>query len=181
MSGVEYPSQYVSEITIDDSQRVLIRPIQKTDALICADFFGNLSEEAKYLRFHDCRYCVDRQEVTRYCSIDHRDNFAFVAEIEKGKEKTFIAHGQYYRLPDGHSAEIAIVVEDAYQGKGIGAKLMEALARAAHDNGITTFEADVLAKNTKAMAFTRHFNRSVRSDLEPGFFHVTFPTDKLIK
>jgi acetate---CoA ligase (ADP-forming) len=179
-----YPSHYGTEVLLKDGSRILMRPIKKEDTGEWLDFIQRLSPHSKYLRFHYVPKEMGMEDAIRFCTVDYVDSFAFVAEVLADESKQIIAIGRYYRVPDSRRAEIAIVIEDTYQQKGIGTKLVEWLANVARDNGITSFDADVLAENEEMMNVFRDYGFHVESDLEAGAYHVTFPialTRKVIK
>jgi acetyl coenzyme A synthetase (ADP forming)-like protein len=115
------------------------------------------------------------EDALHFCTVDYKDTFALVAEAFKEHRWEIVAIGRYYRLPRKHTAEIALVVADAYQGKGIGTGLVEHLSKAARDNNITAFEADVLGENEKMMLVLRDYGFHIASELRAGVYHVTFP------
>lgn len=179
-----YPLQYETEVLLKDGSRILLRPIRREDTERWLAFVRRLSRRTKYLRFHYVPKEMGQEDAVRFCTVDYINTFAFVAEALKEQRKNIVAIGRYYRLPNKHSAEVAFVIEDVYQGKGIGTKLMEWLANVARDNGITNFEADVLAENEQMITVFRDYGFHVTSDLKWGVYHVTFPitrTRKVVK
>jgi acetyl coenzyme A synthetase (ADP forming)-like protein len=173
-SGIAYPSQYETEVLLKDGSRMRLRPIKGDDVERWLTFVSRLSDRTKYLRFHYVPR-LGREDAIRYCNVDYRDAFAFVAEVLRERREEIIAIGRYYRLPNKTTAEVAFVIEDPYQGKGIGTKLMEWLANVARDNGITTFEASVLAENEEMMTVFRDYGFHIISHLEEGEYQVSFP------
>ena len=169
-----YPAQYETEVLLKDGSRILLRPIKKDDVERWLAFIARLSHRTKHLRFHSAPK-LGREEAIRFCSVDYNNAFAFVAEVLRDQRREIIAIGRYARLPNKSSAEAAFVIEDAYQGKGIGTKLMEWLVNAARDNGIATFEAYVLAENREMMNVFTDYGFHVTSELEGGEYRVTFP------
>ena len=169
-----YPAQYETEALLKDGSRMRLRPIKHDDIDRWLAFISRLSDRAKYLRFHHVPV-LGRDDAIRFCTVDYKDAFAFVAEVLKHNQEEIIAIGRYYRLPDRTKAEVAFVIEDPYQGKGIGTRLMEWLANVARDNDITTFEASVLAENEEMMTVFRDYGFHLVSRLEAGEYHVSFP------
>ena len=169
-----YPSQYETEVLLKDGSRIVLRPIKSEDIEGWLGFVSRLSRRTKYLRFHSLPK-LGREDAIRFCTVDYNDTFAFVAEVRGDQRKDIAAIGRYYRLPKRHSAEVALAIEDAYQGRGIGTKLMEVLANVARENDITTFEADVLAENREMMNVFRDYGFHIASELQEGVFHITFP------
>jgi acetyl coenzyme A synthetase (ADP forming)-like protein len=179
-----YPSHYESEVLLRDGSRILLRPIRIDDTKRLIAFFSRLSTRTKYLRFQHIPKEMGLDEATRFCTVDYTNTFALVAEVAKQQGKEIVAIGRYCRLPRAHSAEVDFVIEDSYQGKGIGTRLMEQLSNAALDNGITTFEGDVLAENDQMINVLRAYGFHITSELEAGVYHFTCPitrTGKVIK
>lgn len=178
-----YPSQYETEILLKDGSRIVLRPIRSDDIEGWLGFVSRLSRRTKYLRFHSLPK-LGRDDAIRFCTVDYNNTFAFVAEVRGDQRKDIVAIGRYYRLPKRHSAEVAFAIEDAYQGKGIGTKLVEWLANVARENGITSFEADVLGENREMMSVFRDYGFHVESELSGGVYHITFPiarTKRVVK
>jgi len=177
MAGADeaaYPAQYETEVLLKDGSRILLRPIKEDDVERWLEFISRLSHRTKYLRFHSVPK-LGREDAVRFCSVDYDNAFAFVAEVLRDRRRDIIAIGRYYRIPYKPLAEVAFVIEDAYQGKGIGTKLMEWLANVARDNGITTFEASVLAENREMMNVFKDYGFHVTSEFEEKEYRVTFP------
>jgi len=170
----QYPSQYETEVILRDGSSILLRPIKEDDTRQWLDFIAGLSTHSKYLRFHHVPK-MSVEDAARYCTVDYTNTVAVVAEVIKGKSKEIVAIGRYYRLPDGHSAEVAFVIADEYQGKGLGTKLMEWLANVARANNITVFEAMVLRDNKDMMIVFRDYGFHVTSQLQEDVYNVSFP------
>jgi predicted CoA-binding protein/RimJ/RimL family protein N-acetyltransferase len=168
-----YPSQYENEVLLRDGSRILLRPIRIDDTKRWIAFLSRLSTHTKYLRFHHVPKEMGIDDATRFCKVDYVNTFALVAEVTKGQRKEIVAVGRYYRLPRAQSAEVAFVIEDSYQGKGLGTKLMEYLSYIALDNGITVFEGDVLAGNNQMINVLREYGFHITSELEEGVYHFT--------
>lgn len=179
-----YPSQYETEVLLKDGSTIRLRPIKKDDTGRWLAFVSRLGRHTKYLRFHHVTREFVLEDAIRFCSVDYKNTFAFIAEVLREQREDIVAVGRYYRLPKKDSAEVALAIEDSYQGKGIGTHLMEWLVNVARDNGITTFEADVLGENEQMMAVLRSYGFHVTGELEAGVYHVTFPiarTKRIIK
>lgn len=172
---MSYPSQYESEITLRDGTILRLRPIRPNDVEAWLRFVSRLGLKTKYLRFHNVSKEMTQEDARRFCTVDYRDTFAIVAETLNRKHPEIVAIGRYSRLPRNHNAEYALVVEDTYQRKGIGTKMMENLVKVARDNGITAFEGYILADNDEMMKVLKDYGFKVTSKLEGDAYHVTFP------
>ena len=93
-----------------------------------------------------------------------------------GAADRIIGNGSYDRI-DADSAEVAFVVADDYQGRGVATLLLEELARRANETGITTFVAEVLPENVRMLEVFRASGFPVRVHAEPGSIVVEFPTE----
>ena len=116
--------KYKAAVILRDGSTLHLRPIQPEDAERLLALFYRLSRHTVYLRFHHALNQMSKEEVQRFCTVDYDDTFAVVATIGEGTEQKIIAVGRYYRLPRRDAAEVALVVEDVYQGKGIGTHLL---------------------------------------------------------
>jgi acetyl coenzyme A synthetase (ADP forming)-like protein len=170
-----YPSKYETEVLLKDGSRILLRPIKQEDNERWLALYRRLSQETKILRFHRDPGEMGPEDALRFCTVDYKNTFALVAEVQKGKGKEVVAVGRYYRLPKKHVARVAFAIEDAYHGLGIGTRLIEWLANVARDNGIKFFEGDVLAENERMMNVLRDYGFHIESELKGGVYHVTIP------
>jgi len=170
----KYPSQHEAEVLLKDGSRMLLRPIRKDDTEAWLAFLSGISPRTKYLRFHSLPK-LTMEDAVRFCTVDYTNTFAFVAEVQGDNRQDIIAIGRYIRLPKKSTAEVAFLIDDAHQGKGIGTKLMESLANVARENGIDTFEAEVLAENKEMMTVFRDYGFHITSELQQGVYHVRVP------
>ncbi len=170
-----YPSQYETEVLLKDGSRMLLRPIRQDDTERWLAFYKRQSEQSKYLRFQRDPGEMGSEDALRFCTVDYKNTFALVGEVQIGQRREIIAIGRYYRLPNKRSARVAFAIEDAYHGKGIGTRLIEWLANAARDNGIAFFEGDVLAENERMMSVLKDYGFHIDSELRGGVYHVNIP------
>ena len=114
---------------------------------------GRLTDESFRLRFHGLRH-PSRDDLRPFVEVDYKDSLSLVAETAAGDELRIVALATYILTGD-KKAEMAIVVDDPFHGKGIGSILMEHLSEAAVEAGIETFEAEVLAVNAEMLLVLR--------------------------
>jgi RimJ/RimL family protein N-acetyltransferase len=164
--------KYKTTVILRDGSTLYLRPIQREDEERLLALFSRLSPRAIYLRFHHVLKQLPKQEARRLCTVDYENAFALVATVGEGVEERIVAVGRYYRLPRRDAAELALVVEDAYQGKGIGTHLLRQLASIAGEKGIRLFEAEVLAENQQIMRVLKDSGFHVAEELERGLCRV---------
>ncbi len=164
--------KYKTAVVLRDGSTLHLRPIRRDDEDRLLALFYRLSRHTVYLRFHGVITQMSREQVSRFCTVDYDNTFALVATLGEETEEKIIAVGRYYRLPKRHAAEVAFVVEDAHQGKGIGSHLLEHLAAIAREKGIRIFEAEVLAENQKMMTVLKDMGFRMDRELEYGVYRV---------
>jgi len=164
--------KYKTTVILRDGSTLHLRPVQREDEEKLLALFYRLSRHTVYLRFHHVLAQMSKEEVRRFCTVDYNDAFALVATLGEDMEEKIIAVGRYYRLPRRDAAEVALVVEDAYQGKGIGTHLVEQLTSIAREKGIRLFEAEVLAENEEVMKVLKDSGSQVAQELEYGVYRV---------
>ena len=92
-----YPSQYETEVLLKDGSRILLRPIRQDDAERWLAFFQRQSQHTKYLRFQRDPGEMGPEDALRFCTVDYRNTFALVGEVQGEQRKEIIAIGRYYR------------------------------------------------------------------------------------
>lgn len=170
----KYPAQYETEVLLKTGQKIMLRPIRRDDTERWLKFVNGLSDHTKYLRFHYIPKNFTEEDAARYCTVDYDNAFAFVAELKRKQSKDIIAIGRFYRLPNKTSAEVSFAIDDAYQDIGIGTRLLEWLANVARDNGINTFEAEVLPENELMLTVFRDYGFHITSQLTGSVQRLSF-------
>ena len=166
-----YPRHWEADVVLTDGGTAHLRPIREDDADRLRDFHSRLSKETVYNRFFAYRPTLSNADVARFTTVDHDHRVALVATLHDD----IIGVVRYDRLPGGEDAEVAFVVEDPHQGRGLGAVLLEHLAAAARERGIERFVADVLPSNRAMLTVFRSAGYEVRRDLADGYVSLDFP------
>jgi len=140
-------------IELSNGGRVRIRPARISDSDTVKAGFARLSEESRYNRFFSARSKLSDSLATSLTDIDHENHFAWGVfdpdqPSEVGDESGLgVASARLIRDADKTSAEAALTVTDAYQGRGIGRFLMELLIATAADVGAETLWFEILRQN----------------------------------
>lgn len=148
-----YPSHLATTWQAPDGRSVLIRPIKPEDADLEQEFVRALSPETKYFRFMNTLRELSPAQLSRLTQIDYDREMAFIALIEEAGREVEIGVARYAMNPDGESCEFAIVVADAWQGKGLARKLMTLLIDSARARGLKYMNGDFLAENRRMIDF----------------------------
>ncbi|MEV7013516.1 bifunctional GNAT family N-acetyltransferase/acetate--CoA ligase family protein [Streptosporangium sp. NPDC051022] len=168
MEAAQYPAHWEADVVLSDGGTAHVRPIRPADADRLRSFYSRLSEESIYFRFFGPRPRLSEREITRFTNVDYVDRVALIALI--GTE--MVAVIRYDRIEPGE-AEVAFLVEDAHQGRGVASVLLEHLAETARERGITRFVADVLPANRKMMAVLKQVGYTAQSRFADGVVRMT--------
>jgi acyl-CoA synthetase (NDP forming)/GNAT superfamily N-acetyltransferase len=169
----DFPEHWEADVVLSDGGTVHLRPITPDDAERLLAFHGRLSERTRYFRYFGPYPRMPKRDVERFSTVDHRDRVALVASL--GDD--IVAVGRFDRLAAGDSAEIAFVVQDGHQGRGLGSILLEHLAAAARERGLSRFVAEVLAENGQMVRVFRDAGYVVSREFEEGVLHLEFAID----
>ena len=171
-----YPQHWEADVVAADGATAHLRPISPSDADAVVDFHLRLSERTRYFRYFSPYPTIPARDLERFVEVDHHDTVALVVWL--GEE--IIAIGRYVRLGPSQSgeqstsAEVAFVVRDDHQGRGLGSILLEHLAAAAEEVGITRFVAEVLTENRVMVRTFRQAGYDVTRALEGSTLHLEF-------
>ena len=158
-----YPSDVGARWQLPDGVTVAVRPIRPEDADMEASFVRNLSDVARHFRFMTSVKELTREMLVRFTQIDYDRELALVGLVERGGKETQIAVARYVKA-DRESAHVSVVVADAWQGRGIGGRLLTMLMDDARARGIVRLEGEVLAENTGIRALLARLGFTFRRD-----------------
>ena len=142
-----YPSEYTTEYTMKNGQKVTLRAIKPEDELMEKEMFSNFSERTQRFRFFQLIKNISHEQLVRYTQIDYDREIAIIAEVkENGKRKMA---GVVRLIADQYNetAEYAIVIADPWHNLGLGNKFTDYISEIAKDRGIQKIYANVMATN----------------------------------
>ncbi|MGW6285052.1 bifunctional acetate--CoA ligase family protein/GNAT family N-acetyltransferase [Streptomyces sp. NPDC055107] len=180
-----YPDHWEADVVLRDGGTARIRPITTDDAERLVSFYEQVSDESKYYRFFAPYPRLSDRDVHRFTHHDYVDRVGLAVTI--GGE--FIGTVRYDRIDDrgrpasapADEAEVAFLVQDAHQGRGVASALLEHIAAVARERGIRRFAAEVLPANNKMIKVFRDGGYTQRRSFEDGSVHLTLdlePTEK---
>lgn len=164
-----YPSHWEADVVLSDGVTAHLRPITADDADRLVAFYDRVSDESKYFRFFAPYPKLSDRDIARFTDVDHDERVGLI--VLAGED--MIAVGRYDRV-DATSAEVAFLVEDAHQGRGLGSVLLEHLAAAAGERGVRRFVAEVLPANRKMLTVFQDAGYQVSHAFEEGVVSLTF-------
>jgi acyl-CoA synthetase (NDP forming)/RimJ/RimL family protein N-acetyltransferase len=168
------PPHWEADIVAADGGTVHLRPICPEDADALVGLMDRSSDQTRYYRFFGPMKKLSDRDLHRFTHVDHVDRVAFVVLL--GDQ--IIGVGRFDRYPDTDDAEIAFLIEDAHQGRGLGSVLLEHLAAAGRERGIKNFVAEVLAQNSKMVRVFQDAGYKAERSYEDGVVHLTFPIEQ---
>ncbi len=169
--GVRYPREHEADVVLRDGSTVHVRPVCAGDEAAIRAFLTTVSPESIAFRFFGT---PDLEWVTTWSvDVDYADRFALVAET--GTPLSIVAHAAYIR-EHAERAEVAFLVADAWQGRGISTILLAHLAALAEQHGISTFVAQVLPANHRMIEVFRESGFPVELRSAPDAIEVELPT-----
>jgi acetyltransferase len=163
-----YPADLERSWLTSDGTAVRIRALHPGDLDLELDFIAGLSPETLYQRLHYRVSSINREEAARLLELDYRDTLACGALVDRPSGPSLIGVSRYARVAGTDSADCAIVVADAWHGRGIGTELMRSLAVAARQRGIRALVGSSLADNTRIHAWARRFGFEVQTEPNSG-------------
>ena len=167
-----YPSQWECDVVLTDGGTAHIRPIRHDDIEQLRALHGRLSPQSIYFRFFSPIPRVPEAQLHRLAEVDYRERFALVAELD-GLVVAVVRYDSSKSEPT--AAEVAFVVEDDQQRRGLATVMLEHLAAVARSNGIERFDAETLPDNRAMMDVFRHAGFDVTSHFDAGVIDVSFP------
>ncbi|MEW1634653.1 GNAT family N-acetyltransferase [Streptomyces sp. NPDC093801] len=176
-SDPSYPAHWEADVVLRDGGTARIRPITTEDAGRLVSFYEQVSDESKYYRFFAPYPRLSDRDVHRFTHHDYVDRVGLAATI--GGE--FIGTVRFDRIgPDGRpasapadEAEVAFLVQDAHQGRGVASALLEHIGAVARERGIRRFAAEVLPANTKMIKVFTDVGYQQKRSFEDGSVHLT--------
>jgi acetyltransferase len=152
-----YPTRYTTPWQLSDGTVVLLRAIRPEDEPAEHEMLSALSEDTLRTRFFSVIKDVSHEWLILFCNIDYDRHMAIVAEMEENGKKRMIGVARLIMNQDLTSGEVAVLVQDRFQGKGLGTKFVEMLIGIARERGLETVRADVLTENKSMLTVFRKF------------------------
>jgi acetyltransferase len=174
-----YPARYVSPWTMKDGGQVTMRAIRPEDEPLMVRFHETLSERSVYLRYFHLMNLEQRtthERLTRICFIDYDREMALVAvrrHPETG-ESEILGVGRLMKIHGTREAEIAVLISDNWQGRGLGKELLSRLLVVAADDKLSHVVADILPDNRGVMRILDKLGFSLKHSLDDDVVHAEF-------
>jgi len=151
-----YPEEYVTERTLKDGTRVVLRPIKPEDEPMWHDLVAACSTETIWFRFRYLFKQTTHEMATRFCFTDYDRELGIVAEVEEEGKRKLIGVGRLVADVNHETAEYGVIVADRYQGHGLGGLLTDYCLDVAKRWGVKRLMAETTKNNVRALATFRN-------------------------
>ncbi len=168
------PSEFDREVALKQGTRLRIRPVLPEDEDRLVTLYGRLSPETAYQRFFGLMKRLPPTWAHHFAHVDYRSRMALVAERSLEWRPELIGVARYEPSEEADTAEVALVVQDYWQGKGLGSILLKEILRAAEANGIHRFRAYVLADNVRMLRLLAAHADITRQETQHGVTEILF-------
>jgi acetyl coenzyme A synthetase (ADP forming)-like protein len=164
----------VIRIILRDGHTFKVRPIGRDDKDKLRDFFYRLSPQTRYFRFGHMKEQISDKELDYFTDVHPPESYAYLGLTGEGDEELIRAVARWFQSPDQSMAEIAFVVEDNVQARGIGTALLEKLAEKAFKYRIKKLIANVLPDNMRMLRVFEESGFNITKRMHEGYVEITF-------
>jgi GNAT superfamily N-acetyltransferase len=173
-ASAPYPKELVRGVWLSDGTYVRIRPVRPNDEPRLVALYGRLSEHTAYQRFFTLMRRLPPSWFHFFANVDYRRRLALVAEHDATEGSEILGVGRYEPTEEATVAELALVVEDGWQGRGLGTLLLQQIIEAGEARGIARFRAYVLADNERMLRLLVSRMDIQQRKLEEGVVELIF-------
>jgi acyl-CoA hydrolase/GNAT superfamily N-acetyltransferase len=167
-----YPEELETYRTTRTGLNLLLRPVKLSDEHLLKDFFYSLSNDSLYRRFISTRVDMHHDRLQPFVVIDYTKEMVILAVLEQEEKELIVGMAQYLIDENAHSAEVAFVVRDDYQGKGIGAVLLSYITYLAKKSGLLGFTAAVLMENRQMLQLFEKMGFNIEKRNDGGVYEL---------
>ena len=173
-----YPAENESRIVTESGMHIFVRPIKPEDASLYLNLFKGLSPTSIYFRFFGVMKELRPEMLSRFTQIDYDREIALVAIDEDADAERILGAARIIGNPDGTEGEFAVLVGDAWQGKGIGAALLRRCLLIAGKRGFKQVHGIVLKENRNMVALGKKLGFLVKTGDDSGEYDLTIDFDR---
>jgi RimJ/RimL family protein N-acetyltransferase len=163
-----YPKELEREIALPDGSRLHLRPIRPEDQDRLIAFYDRLSRHTAYQRFFTVMKRLPPDWARLLANVDYERRLALLAEHGPPEAPELVGVARYEPTDQADTAEIAFVIQDGWQNRGLGTRMLDALLAAAEARGIRRFRAYVLASNMRMIDLLVRFTDVQERSMESG-------------
>ena len=176
---VRYPSELERYETLRDGTEIYFRPVQPTDDSALSDMLYSLSPTSVRRRYFTHTRTFPHKDVQKLTNVDYEQNLAIVGVVPGPEgEDQIVAIAQYFLDPKTMVAEVAFIVQDEWQDKGMGSLLLDYVTKIAKGRGVKSFYATVLPSNKAMLNIFYNSGYKVNTEFDGDCYTITYELHK---
>jgi len=175
---VSYPEELEHYDTLKDGTEIFFRPIKPTDEPALAGMLYSLSEESVRTRYLARTVAFPHKDIQQLTNIDYKKDLAIVGVVPGVSGEEIVAIAQYFLDPKTQAAEVAFLVQDEWQQKGMGTFLLDYVTKIARQRGVKRFYAKVLPNNKPMLAIFHNSGFKVNTEFDGDVYSITYDLTK---
>ena len=172
LPAARYPKEWERIERAKDGTSVYLRAVKPTDESMMKELFYTCSEQSLYDRYFQVVKAMPHEKLQRVVNVDYAGEVSVVARMREGGHERIVGVGSYTLDRATNKADVAFLVHDEYQRRGVGTLLLRHLMHIARSKGIAGFTADVFAHNHAMMRVFHNSGCEMRSSLADGVHHL---------
>jgi len=162
-----------------DGTEIFFRPIKPNDEPALSEMLYSLSEKSVKTRYMTGTVAFPHRQIQLFTNIDYKKDFAIVGVVPSASGEEIVAIAQYFLDPQTHSAEVAFIVQDEWQQKGMGTFLLDYITQIARQRGVKRFYAKVLPNNKAMLAIFHNSGYKVNTEFDGEIYSITYDLAKV--
>jgi len=175
---LNYPEELEHYDTLHDGTQIFFRPIKPSDEPALMEMLYSLSEQSVRTRYMTRTKAFPHRDVQQLTNIDYKNDLAIVGVVPGVSGEEIVAIGQHFLDPKTQAAEVAFIVLDEWQQKGMGTFLLEYLTQIAKQRGVKRFYAKVLPSNKPMLAIFHNSGYKVNTEFDGEVYSITYELTK---
>ena len=171
---VSYPEELEHYDTLRDGTEIFFRPIKPADEPALSEMLYSLSENSIQTRYFAHTMRFPHRDVQQLTNIDYRQNLSLVGVVPSTSGEQIVAIAQYFLDPKTQAAEVAFIVQDEWQQKGMGTFLLDCITQIAKQRGVKRFYAKVLPTNKPMLTIFHNSGYKVNTEFDGEVYSITY-------
>jgi len=171
---ISYPEELERRDILKDGTEIFFRPVKPTDEATLSEMLYSLSQSSVQTRYMSQTISFPHRNVQQLTNIDYRQDVSIVGTVGGASDDQIVAIAQYYLDPKSQTAELAFLVQDEWQQKGLGTFLLAYLTQIARQRGVKRFYAKVLPTNKSVLAVFHSSGYEVKTEFDGEVYSVTY-------
>jgi acyl-CoA hydrolase len=175
---VTYPEELERYDTLRDGTEIFFRPIKPTDEPALSEMLYSLSEKSVRTRYMTHTMAFPHKDIQRLTNIDYKQDVAIVGVVPRVSGEEIVAIAQYFLDPRTQSAEVAFLVQDEWQRKGMGTFLLDYVTQIARQRGVKKFWAKVLPNNEPMLTIFHNSGYKINTEFDGDAYGIAYDLTK---